>query len=899
MNFKNEKCAIFRIEKILIKRMEEKSMKKVLRCCIFLLVLLGVGSIAYAATPVSWGESTQTTYDTSIPGSILVGNDPLSQGGMNLSTGEMTYGDDIDIVFSSDGTEIGASGISDLGKVDFNEVDEIPNSGYHKIVDALTNHVYSIKLADGSIVKLQIIRNLGSSVTIKYAFGESLQELPDGASILYDTSYPGTSLDSDYPTNHGGFNFANDVMTNRGSETDIAISDDDIGSRAIIDLGEANMNDVGYDAIPASGFSKFVNLQPNHVYITSTHDGEFVKFYVVGNYASKVEIIYQFMAPELTSIDLTGPSSIGSLPVTLKVKAIFNDDTSEVIPNTDVIWESSEESIGTISDSGVLQLTGKTGKVTITAIYGDFEDSITYAVRSLNLIKINQSIKYSSSPVTLTVTGVFSDSTSSVITSGVTWKTSNIKVATVDSKGVVKFTGNSGTVTITATYYGKTASVTCTVGDILKAVTTTTKLSYSDKPVTINVTAAYMNGKTKAIKSGVTWKSSNTNVAKVNSNGVVTFTGKDGSVTITGTYLGKTVTLTYTVKDVVKTLSTTTKLAYSDKPVTINLKAAYTNGNKKVIKSGVVWKSSNKNVAKVGSSGVVTFTGKSGSVTITATYKGKTTSVSCKVGDVVKSIAPTSKLIYSKKPVAMHIKAAYMSGKKRAIKSGVTWKSSNKNVAKVSSSGVVKFSGKKGEVTITATYQGKTTTMLCTVGNVVKTLSTSTRFAYSKKPITIKVIAKYSNGKKVAIKKGIVWKSSNTKVAKVSSSGVVTFTGENGNVTITGKYQGKTTTLKTTVSLKANAVKFFTNKTWRLYMDYVELDVGTLKFNSNGTYTWYKPYGIVVKGKWSVSRNNTVYLYRFGYNLDLTYEMYPDSDTGNVYLVYNHGETGSDFYLAK
>jgi hypothetical protein len=874
-------------------------MKKVLRCCLFLLVLLGVSSIAYAATPMSWEDSTQITYKTSVQ--ILDDFTPLSQGGLSLSTGQVTDRNHADIVFTSDGKEMGASGISDLGNVAFDNINGVPNSGYQKIISPQLGHVYAVKLSNGSFAKLEILKNLGSSVILQYSLGESLQDLPDGTPVTYDllSPYSPGILPSMDPTQYGGLNLAAGVMTNKSAETDLAIAGDEIGSPAIIDFGEVDMNDVGYDSIPSSGFSQFADLQPDHVYISVTHDWEFVKFYVVGVYGSTVDLVYQVVVPEMTSIDLTGPSSIGSSPVTLTVKAVYNDKTTEVIPNTDIIWESSDESIGTISDSGVLQLTGKTGKVTITATYGDFEDSITYSVRTLDSLKINQTIKYSSSPITLTVTGAFSDNTSSVIKSGVTWKSSNTKVATVDSKGVVKFTGNSGTVTITATYLGKTASVSCTVGDILKSVTTTTKLTYSDKPVTINVTATYTNGKTQAIKSGVSWKSSNTNVAKVSSSGVVTFTGKDGSVTITGTYQGKTVTLSCTVKDVVKSLSTTTKLAYSYKPVTIYLNAAYTNGNKKSIKSGVAWKSSNTNVAKVSSSGVVTFTGKSGSVTITATYKGKSTSVSCKVGDVVKSIAPTSKLIYSKKPVAMHITAAYMSGKKLTIKSGVTWKSSNTNVAKVSSSGVVTFTGKSGEVTITATYQGKTTSMSCTVGNVVKTLSTTTKFAYSKKPITINVVAKYSNGKKVAIKNGIVWKSSNTKVAKVSSSGVVTFTGENGDVTITGTYQGKTITLKTTVYLKENAVKFFTDKTWRLYMDYVELDVGTLKFNSNGTYTWYKPYGIVVTGKWSVSRNNTVYLYNFGYNLDLTYEMYRDSDTGNVYLVYNHGETGSDFYTAK
>jgi hypothetical protein len=116
-------------------------------------------------------------------------------------------------------------------------------------------------------------------------------------------------------------------------------------------------------------------------------------------------------------------------------------------------------------------------------------------------------------------------------------------------------------------------------------------------------------------------------------------------------------------------------------------------------------------------------------------------------------------------------------------------------------------------------------------------------------------------------------------VAKVSSSGVVTFTGKNGDVIITGTYGGKTINLKTIVSLN-----YYTSKTWRLYADYIGLDVGTLKFNSNGTYTWYKSSGIIASGKWYISQDNALYVDNFGIDLDLTYGMWTSND-GTVYLT--------------
>jgi hypothetical protein len=101
-------------------------MKKLCSLLVFLLIIQSFGSVSFAAvSPISWGETEKANYDTSIPGTILIWTDPLSQGGMNLTTEKMTRGQDADIVFSSDGGDIGAKGIVDLGDVDFDSIDEI------------------------------------------------------------------------------------------------------------------------------------------------------------------------------------------------------------------------------------------------------------------------------------------------------------------------------------------------------------------------------------------------------------------------------------------------------------------------------------------------------------------------------------------------------------------------------------------------------------------------------------------------------------------------------------------------------------------------------------------------------------------------------------------------------
>ncbi|MGO5288738.1 Ig-like domain-containing protein [Pseudoscardovia suis] len=130
----------------------------------------------------------------------------------------------------------------------------------------------------------------------------------------------------------------------------------------------------------------------------------------------------------------------------------------------------------------------------------------------------------------------------------VTWSSSNTSVATVDSKGKVTML-KAGTATITAkTSNGKTATVTVKVTGSITAVTgiSLNQSSLSlDKGATSQLTATITPS--NATDKTVTWKSSDGSVASVDANGLVT-AKKAGTVTITATSSnGKTATATVTV----------------------------------------------------------------------------------------------------------------------------------------------------------------------------------------------------------------------------------------------------------------------------------------------------------------------------------------------------------------
>ena len=116
----------------------------------------------------------------------------------------------------------------------------------------------------------------------------------------------------------------------------------------------------------------------------------------------------------------------------------------------------------------------------------------------------------------------------------------------------------------------------------------------------------------------------------------------------------------------------------------------------------------------------------------------------------------------------------------------VTWSSSNKKIATVSSTGVIKGI-KKGKATITAKAGGNTFKCTVTVKNPAMSRSSIRPIVGQKYTLSVRG----GSGK-------ITWSSSKKSVASVSSAGVVTAK-KTGTATITAKRNGFSTTCKVTV----------------------------------------------------------------------------------------------------
>lgn len=222
-----------------------------------------------------------------------------------------------------------------------------------------------------------------------------------------------------------------------------------------------------------------------------------------------------------------------------------------------VKWTSSNGAVVTVDAAG--KLTAKAaGKAIITAITSD--GNVMYCIVTVENIKVSK--------ITITTTTSNKIATGKKVTlkatvtpsnaynKGVTWKSSNTKVATVSSSGVVTTKKKMGgkTVTITATAKdgsGKKASYKIYVkkGIVKKVYISGVKSVKAGKKL-------YLKGKTSASAGAnrtLKWSSSNTKYAKVSSKGTVTTykAGKKKSVKITAKAVdgsGKSKTVTIKIK---------------------------------------------------------------------------------------------------------------------------------------------------------------------------------------------------------------------------------------------------------------------------------------------------------------------------------------------------------------
>lgn len=489
--------------------------------------------------------------------------------------------------------------------------------------------------------------------------------------------------------------------------------------------------------------------------------------------------------------------------------------TATVLPaeaNANVIWTSSNEAVAKVAADGTVTAAAD-GTATITATAGGKSAVCNVIVKTTPDIVEVASLALSKSALSFDTIGASETLTAAILPANatdksVTWTSSNSNVAAVVN-GTVKAAGN-GTAVITAKAGNKTALCNVTVSQkatkisLNKSSLTFKKIGASEK-----LTAAVEPS--AAADKSVTWSTSNSKVATV-SNGTVKAAG-NGTATITakaanGLKAECKVTVSQASEKVTIEISNQTvsgKTLSVKKGKTYTLKAEVSPSSTASANKKIKWSTSNKKIATVTSAGKVKIVGK-GTVKITAkTADNKSATVTFK--------ASTKKVRISKVTLKAD-KKTVVAGTKVNLKATVTpvtadntkltWTSSNKSVATVSSKGVV-TTKKAGNVTITAKAKdgsGKKATVKIKVTAPSKTKITSVK--NSKAKTAVIKWNKVSNAKGYEVSMSTS-KSKGYKVIKtINNNKTVT-------LTKTGLKKGKTYYFKVRSFVKVGSKKVYSS----------------------------------------------------------------------------------------
>lgn len=444
--------------------------------------------------------------------------------------------------------------------------------------------------------------------------------------------------------------------------------------------------------------------------------------------------------------------------------------------NKTIVWSSSDESIATVDQTGMVTAVNP-GECAIIATSQDTGVSDKCVVT-----------------VTEPVTGIYLNATEAKLYTGekfviiptvepidasdksVTYVSSDPSVATVDANGVVTgVTGGSAIILVTTVERGLVASMKVTVYEFVTNITINDSNRYINHGVTRRLTAT-VTPKT-ATNQGIVWSSSNPSIIKVSSNGNITAVGY-GTAVITATAAdGSGVSASVTITSV----RPVTGLTVSPTSVTVmeggdvDVKATVTPSNATF--RDVDWSSSDSSIAKVDFNGTITGV-KAGVCYVTASSTDGN-NIQAKVKVTVKPAVPATSVVINSSSITMLPgQTRPLTARLKPTKStdNIKWVSGDTSVATVDSNGNVYAKG-----------QG-VTEIYCITDSGMEDTCEVIVLALNATNITIEQYD-YYNLDVFGATESITWYTNNARVATVSNGKVI---GRSvGTCIITAKVNGK------------------------------------------------------------------------------------------------------------
>jgi uncharacterized protein YjdB len=517
------------------------------------------------------------------------------------------------------------------------------------------------------------------------------------------------------------------------------------------------------------------------------------------------------VAPVAT-VEVTPPTASVAVGATQQLTVVLKAADGTVLTGRTVTWTSSQASVASVSNSGLVTGQAAGGPVTITATSEGKSDTAAITVFApVATVTVAPATAAMFVGATQQFTATLRASNGNVLTGRtVTWSSTAPSVASVNSSTGLATANAVGQASIIATSEGKadTALVTVT----LKPVQTV-EVTPTSSTIAVGATqqlTATLKASDGTVLTGrtVTWASSSPAVASVGSStGLVSGVAAGGPVTITATSEGKNGTASVTVFVPVGSVEVTPPSATLTIGGTQQFSATVRSAGGTVLTGRTVtWSSTAPSVATV-NNGLATAVA-AGQASIIATSEGKADTASVTVtGPPVATVEVTPSsaqiLLGGTQQLTATLRASngtVLTGRT------ITWTSSAPSVASVSTTGLV-TSHAAGQATITATSEGRSDTSAITVLLPVATVTVSPSSFNLKlgDHRDLDATARAANGT-VLNGRTVTWTSSNPLVATVNSSGRVNAILV-GQATITATIEGVSGSSSVTVTLTEEAVQ--------------------------------------------------------------------------------------------
>ena len=537
------------------------------------------------------------------------------------------------------------------------------------------------------------------------------------------------------------------------------------------------------------------------------------------------------IALDKTQLDLTVPDT-GTLNV------IYNPtNTTE----KEITWTTDDDSVATVESTTDGVATVKSvgsGTATITAT----SKNGATAKCTVNVIKLIpiESVELNKTELVLdrgkseklTATVLPTDTTDAKT---ITWSSENEGIAKVEQDGTVTAVEKGSTKIIATSTNGKTAECVVTVGVPLESISFAENITSKtmNKGEDFTLTVVYNPEDTDTDKT-ITWRSSNTAVADVDTNGKVKAID-DGEAEITATSVnGRTATCKIEVVIPLKSISikesTAIKCGETEK-LEVTFDPVDTTDD-----TTITWTSSDNDIATVSTNGTVTAK-KIGNVTIKAeTANGLYDECKVEVLPVpLDSIQIKEQNIILEKGKTQNLTVLFNPENTTDSKE-ITWESLNPEFVTVDNGEITAIAN--GTATIKATVNGKEATTTVTVVTPLKSISISEEKVTLNRPQTIDLDVTY-NPDDTTDDRTVTWTSSNTDVATVDeNTGLVTPIAP-GTAYIKAKVGDKEDTCEVTVKVPLEGITI-KSETELLKGKYEELAVtyDPIDATYEGKVTW-------------------------------------------------------------